>query len=71
MLTSDDIQFVQDGLRDGEHVRHRMHERFVEDLDLTGRNWRLLTGTPDQRLAEAVRQVDALLRAPVGPRTSR
>jgi len=48
-----------------------MHERFVEDLDLTGRIWRLLTGTPDQRLAEAVRQVDALLRAPVGPRTSR
>lgn len=70
LLTGDEIPFVQDGLRDGEHVRHRMHERFVEDLGLTGRNWRLLTGTADERRADAVRHVDALLRAPVRPRTS-
>jgi NadR type nicotinamide-nucleotide adenylyltransferase len=68
LLTGDEIPFVQDGLRDGEHVRHRMHERFMEDLGRTARNWRLLTGTPGERLAEAVRQVDALLRAPVTPR---
>jgi HTH-type transcriptional regulator, transcriptional repressor of NAD biosynthesis genes len=70
LLTGDEIPFVPDGLRDSEHVRHRMHERFVEELGITGREWRLLTGTPERRLAEAVRQVDARLRAPVRPRTS-
>ena len=70
LLTGDEIPFVQDGLRDGEHVRHRMHERFVEELGVTRREWRLVTGTHERRLAEAVRHVDALLSAPVRPRTS-
>ena len=32
VLTSDDIPFVQDGLRDGEHVRAWMTQRFRERL---------------------------------------
>jgi NadR type nicotinamide-nucleotide adenylyltransferase len=32
VLTSDDIPFVQDGLRDGEHLRGWMTERFRERL---------------------------------------
>lgn len=32
VLTGDDIPFVQDGLRDGEHIRHTMAERFREVL---------------------------------------
>jgi NadR type nicotinamide-nucleotide adenylyltransferase len=70
LLTGDEIPFVQDGLRDGEHVRHRMHERFVDELEVTRRDWRLLTGSPEQRLADAVSHIDALLRAPVKPRSS-
>jgi nicotinamide riboside kinase len=70
LLTGDEIPFVPDGLRDGEHLRHRMHERFVEELGVTRREWRLLTGPPERRLAEAVRHVDALLRAPARPRTA-
>jgi len=31
-LTGDEIPFVQDGLRDGEHLRGWMHERFLERL---------------------------------------
>ena len=33
LLTSDDIPFVQDGLRDGGHIRARMTARFREELD--------------------------------------
>jgi len=70
LLTGDEIPFVQDGLRDGEHLRHRMHERFVEELGATGREWRLLTGHHERRLADAVRYIEALLRKPVAPRIS-
>jgi NadR type nicotinamide-nucleotide adenylyltransferase len=33
VLTGDDIPFVQDGLRDGEHIRHAMTNRFREVLE--------------------------------------
>ena len=32
ILTGDEIPFVQDGLRDGEHIRHTMHGWFEEAL---------------------------------------
>ncbi len=32
VLTSDEIPFVQDGLRDGEHLRHAMAQRFRDVL---------------------------------------
>jgi HTH-type transcriptional repressor of NAD biosynthesis genes len=65
LLTGDEIPFVQDGLRDGEHVRSDMHRMFVAELELTRRWWRLVTGSPEQRLRQAVGYVDALLRQPV------
>lgn len=36
LLTGDEIPFVQDGLRDGEHVRHAMQARFREVLAASG-----------------------------------
>lgn len=33
ILTGDEIPFVQDGLRDGEHIRHEMHRWFVNHLE--------------------------------------
>ena len=36
LLTDVDIPFVQDGTRDGEHIRHGMHRRFVEWLTAHG-----------------------------------
>jgi NadR type nicotinamide-nucleotide adenylyltransferase len=68
LLTGDDIPFVQDGLRDGEDIRHWMHARFAAELDASGRRWALLEGPPEARMAEAVRRVDALLSEPVRPR---
>lgn len=35
ILTGDEIPFVQDGMRDGEHIRHAMHKCFVQELKKT------------------------------------
>lgn len=67
LLTGDEIPFVQDGLRDGEHVRHGMQQRFREVLAAQsdgGAPWVELRGTREGRLAEAVRLVDALVATP-------
>ncbi|CAM3265390.1 AAA family ATPase [Occultella aeris] len=60
LLTGDEIGFVQDGLRDGEHLRHAMSARFREVLDGSGVPWHELRGSPAGRLAAAVDLVDAL-----------
>lgn len=67
LLTGDEIPFEQDGLRDGEHIRHWMHERFIEELTKSKRPWKLLVGPLDARLAQAVQMIDdtVLLRSPV------
>ena len=49
-----DVEFVQDGIRDGEHVRHAMHHRFCELSAASGRSWSLVSGTPQERIAAAV-----------------
>ena len=62
LLTGDEIPFVQDGLRDGEHIRHDMHQAFAASLASMPTPHALLTGTHDERLSAAVGLVDALLR---------
>jgi nicotinamide riboside kinase len=62
LLTDDEgVPFVQDGIRDGEHLRSWMTRTFVQELDASGRRWGYLKGSLDERVAEAVRQVDLLL----------
>jgi HTH-type transcriptional repressor of NAD biosynthesis genes len=60
LLTGDEIPFVQDGLRDGEHIRHVMHGWFEEGLRLQSVPWQLVRGSPSERLAQASAAVDAL-----------
>jgi nicotinamide riboside kinase len=48
-----DVEFRQDGVRDGEHVRLEMHRRFVELAAGSGRPYLEVTGDPTSRL-EAV-----------------
>jgi NadR type nicotinamide-nucleotide adenylyltransferase len=62
ILTGDEIPFTQDGTRDGEHIRHDMHKRFIEKLTETNRPHILVTGNPKERLATAVAAIDALVR---------
>ncbi len=59
----DDVPFEQDGLRDGEHLRAWMTERFAERLGATGRRWQWLRGARQAREAQAVAAIDGLLAA--------
>lgn len=61
LLTGNEIPFVQDGTRDGEHIRHWMHNTFVEELERTGREHVLLSGSREKRLARAVEVIDERL----------
>ena len=65
VLTGDDIPFVQDGTRDGEHLRGWMTGRFREVLAERDEPWIEVRGTPGQRLAAATARIDAMLATPV------
>ncbi|HEX4948941.1 MAG TPA: AAA family ATPase [Blastocatellia bacterium] len=60
LLTDVNTPFEQDGTRDGEAIREWMHELFMAELTAQQRPFQLLTGTPQERLANAVRMIDDL-----------
>ena len=62
LLTGDEISFVQDGLRDGEYIRHEMHRWFEEALANQDAPWKLLRGSHEERLREALRWVESLFK---------
>jgi NadR type nicotinamide-nucleotide adenylyltransferase len=53
ILTGDEIPFVQDGLRDGEFIRHEMHRWFETALGRKNLPWQLVRGTLEERLKQA------------------
>jgi hypothetical protein len=55
------VPFVDDGLRDGEHLRRWMTGRFRAELGALGVPHLVLTGSHRQRLAAAVAATDALI----------
>lgn len=57
-LTGDEIPFVQDGLRDGEHLRHTMHQWFVDALEGQAVPWYLVAGSPAERVEMAARVIE-------------
>lgn len=60
LLTGDEIPFVQDGLRDGEHIRHEMHQWFIEALEKQDSPWMLISGSPEKRLESALQAIRTL-----------
>lgn len=62
LLPSVDIPFVQDGVRDGEHIRHWMHSYFEEELKRLQKTYATVTGTVEERVAQAARLIDPLLQ---------
>ncbi|MCL2092105.1 MAG: AAA family ATPase [Micrococcales bacterium] len=54
VLTGDEIGFVQDGLRDGEHVRHAMQHRFRAELARRDLPWLEVHGPVADRLAQVL-----------------
>lgn len=61
ILTGDEIPFVQDGIRDGEAIRHDMHKKFKSLLTSLGTPWISARGTPEARLKKAVEHIDRML----------
>ncbi|NYI80853.1 AAA family ATPase [Nocardioides panzhihuensis] len=61
VLTGDEIAFVQDGLRDGEHLRHAMQDRFREVLADQPVPWIEVRGSHAERLAAAKDFLEPLL----------
>lgn len=61
ILTGDEIPFVQDGLRDGEHIRHVMHTRFIERLNEEGKNYIIVSGSREARLKAAIDAIESTL----------
>jgi HTH-type transcriptional regulator, transcriptional repressor of NAD biosynthesis genes len=72
LLTGNEIPFAQDGLRDGEHIRHEMHRWFEVELSCQPCAWRLLRGNARVRLAQALGEIRLLapFSAPVADRKS-
>lgn len=61
LLTGDEIPFVQDGLRDGEHLRHAMQQRFRDTLAAQPVPWLEVTGSVADRVAQSAAAVDRML----------
>lgn len=61
LLTDVDIPFVQDGVRDGEHLREWMTKRFRQELERKGRRWLPLRGNSEERLRTAMTAIDEVI----------
>lgn len=61
LLTDVDVPFVQDGLRDGESIRHWMHDLFIQRLREAGRAFTVASGGLDDRLRTAIEVVDDVM----------
>jgi HTH-type transcriptional repressor of NAD biosynthesis genes len=62
LLTDIDIPFIQDGLRDGEHIRSTMHHWFVDMLSAQSTPWVLLSGPLEERLSKASKMIDEMVK---------
>ena len=61
IITGDEIPFFQDGIRDGEHIRHRMHKWFLAYMPTTGVPTLVVTGSPQSRLTKATRAAKKMI----------
>jgi len=62
LLTGCEIGFVDDGMRDGEHLREAMTTRFREVLTAQAAPWHEVNGPREQRLRTALSHVNQLLK---------
>jgi len=62
LLAEPDFPFVQDGFRDGQHIRDWMHRRFVEELAKQTVPVVRLSGSLERRTDDASRAIEHVLR---------
>ena len=60
ILTGDEIPFEQDGLRDGEHIRHGMHRRFIQRLEEDKKKFIIVSRTREERLETAIKAINII-----------
>jgi HTH-type transcriptional regulator, transcriptional repressor of NAD biosynthesis genes len=60
IVTDTDIPFVQDGTRDGEHIRQAMHKRFIQELKFRHLNFMVVSGSPTERVKKAIERIEKL-----------
>lgn len=53
-VTAPDVEFVQDGTRDGERIRQWMHEEFIKELEKMNRPYFVISGPYEQRFNQAI-----------------
>jgi HTH-type transcriptional regulator, transcriptional repressor of NAD biosynthesis genes len=61
ILTDCDIPFVDDGMRDGEHIREWMDGRFRDELAAQPAPWLSVGGTLEDRLTRAIKDIDRMI----------
>lgn len=61
IITGDEIPFVQDGTRDGEHIRHAMHQDFITHIKQTNVPYLIVAGSKASRLKQATIAISRLL----------
>lgn len=61
LLPFPDVPFVADEIREGEHRRFWMHERFVDELAQLGARVVVLEGSYDDRFERSIVAIDALI----------
>jgi HTH-type transcriptional regulator, transcriptional repressor of NAD biosynthesis genes len=61
LLTEPDFEFVQDGTRDGEHIRMEMHRWFIDELIRKNRPFIQVQGSRQNRIIQATQGIDKLL----------
>ncbi len=57
LLTDADFAWSDDGTRNSDEVRQRMHRHFIEELERRRRPYEIVSGTPAERLACAERLI--------------
>lgn len=60
-LTDANIPFVQDGLRDGEHLRQWMQQEFEAKLKFWGKPYVKVSGSHLERLAQTTKIIDKIM----------
>lgn len=61
LLTNCEIPFMQDGLRDGEHLREGMTQRFRDELTKRQWPWILIHGSHEQRMRSSLDAIEKFL----------
>ena len=63
IITGDEIPFVQDGIRDGEHIRHEMHRWFVDAAAAEDVPSVVVNGSVAERMEYAMPLIKAAITA--------